>query len=432
MARLPINRRQFIKGSLLSTTAGALALSRDPGVALAAEVADTSTAGPALPQGKIKNLPVSRLLLGGNLLTHYTHSRDLRYVYSLAARYNTEAKILETLSLAEQHGVDTLVIHTVPETMRILQKHRKEQGGKIKWIVCPTAAVEGDLSAYRKAVDDLVRDGAEAIYLWGVRSDALVQQGKLDLIAKAVEMVKAHGLPSGVGAHDLSVIKECEKQQIEADFYIKTFHHHTLPTGPEAGGAERAYNEVPGYWCKHPEETIEVMRDVKKPWIAFKVMAAGAIPPQNAFRYAFRTARTCPGGHVRFRDCRGCRDCQGRPEDRRAEAALAELSDPPLFRCQVDAAGLRHAVGDDQPGQVHPPPASVQDNAVRRSHDPVRLGQNAIGVEHQFHVPIPAAGGADLEDGGFEAAGVGHGAIEEPATLLDLPLAGELADQAQG
>jgi hypothetical protein len=29
------------------------------------------------------------------------------------------------------------------------------------------------------------------------------------------------------------------------------------------------------------------MKDVEKPWIAFKVMAAGAIPPANAFRYAF-------------------------------------------------------------------------------------------------------------------------------------------------
>ncbi len=29
------------------------------------------------------------------------------------------------------------------------------------------------------------------------------------------------------------------------------------------------------------------MKTVEKPWIAFKVMAAGAIPPKNAFHYAF-------------------------------------------------------------------------------------------------------------------------------------------------
>ena len=29
------------------------------------------------------------------------------------------------------------------------------------------------------------------------------------------------------------------------------------------------------------------MKGVEKPWFAFKVMAAGAIPPNDAFRYAF-------------------------------------------------------------------------------------------------------------------------------------------------
>jgi hypothetical protein len=30
------------------------------------------------------------------------------------------------------------------------------------------------------------------------------------------------------------------------------------------------------------------MKTVNKPWIAFKTMAAGAIPPKNAFRFAFQ------------------------------------------------------------------------------------------------------------------------------------------------
>ena len=41
-------------------------------------------------------------------------------------------------------------------------------------------------------------------------------------------------------------------------------------------------------WCLNPEETIEVMRQVKAPWIAYKVLAAGAIHPSQGFDYAFR------------------------------------------------------------------------------------------------------------------------------------------------
>jgi NAD(P)H-dependent flavin oxidoreductase YrpB (nitropropane dioxygenase family) len=40
-------------------------------------------------------------------------------------------------------------------------------------------------------------------------------------------------------------------------------------------------------WCTQPEKTIEFMKTVEKPWIAYKVLAAGAIHPRDGFKYAF-------------------------------------------------------------------------------------------------------------------------------------------------
>jgi hypothetical protein len=40
-------------------------------------------------------------------------------------------------------------------------------------------------------------------------------------------------------------------------------------------------------WCINPQETIEYMKTIKEPWIAFKVMAAGAIPPAEGFKFAY-------------------------------------------------------------------------------------------------------------------------------------------------
>lgn len=232
-------------------------------------------------------MEISRLLLGGNLLTHYTHSRDLRYVYNLAAHYNTDDKILETLAMAEANGINTVVMHNPPHPMSLLRRYRRERGGKIQWIICPTAPVEPDMTKYRRDVEELVKDGCEAIYLWGVHSDALVNADRIDLMAKAVEVPRAYGLLSGVGAHSLEVIKACEEHGVNADFYIKTFHHHNYPTGPKPEQLTAPYSEFPGYWCRNPEETAAYMKQVKKPWIAFKTMAAGAIPPADAFNYAF-------------------------------------------------------------------------------------------------------------------------------------------------
>jgi hypothetical protein len=280
------NRRTFLKGSVLAPAA--IALSSGAGETAAGNAANKPvTADNTLPRGKIGHLSVSRVLLGGNLLTHYTHSRDLQYVYNLTAHYNTEAKIIETMRLAEQHGINALSVHTVPRVLDILKKYRYELGGQIQWIICPTAPVEPGLAAYTDQVDELIHGGVDAIYLWGVHADKLVAEGKLDLVANAVEVVKERGMLSGVGAHDMKVVVECEKNKVDADFYIKTLHHHNYPSAPKPHELKGPYNEVPGYWCRDPKELIEFMEGVEKPWIAFKIMAAGAIPPKDAFGYAF-------------------------------------------------------------------------------------------------------------------------------------------------
>lgn len=246
-----------------------------------------------LPTGKIGDLQVSRLLLGGNLLTHYTHSRDLKYVYSLAKHYNTDEKILETLALAEEHGVNTVVVHNVRATLALLQEHRR-RGGKLQWITCTFHALAGgDLARFNREIEELVDAGTDAVYVSGVEADVLCGFGndisaansaertaepRLELLGRAVDMAKAHGLPTGLGAHRLGPIADCEQAGINVDFYLKTLHHHDYPT------AKLQYDSS---FCPQPEDVIQFMQTVSKPWIAFKVMAAGAIPPKDAFEYAF-------------------------------------------------------------------------------------------------------------------------------------------------
>ena len=78
-----MNRRTFVQHSVLASAGAALAMGgvAQPTAARAADPAPppaTPTTTAEMPRGKIKDLEISRLLLGGNLLTHFTHSRDLR------------------------------------------------------------------------------------------------------------------------------------------------------------------------------------------------------------------------------------------------------------------------------------------------------------------------------------------------------------------
>ena len=92
----------------------------------------------------------------------------------------------------------------------------------------------------------------------------------------------------------MQVPKFCEKEQVPCDFYVKTLHSDNYPSAtPKALRKDFMWqNNDPVFydnmWCIDPEETIAFMKSVTKPWIAFKVLAAGAIYPRDAFPYAFK------------------------------------------------------------------------------------------------------------------------------------------------
>jgi hypothetical protein len=140
-----------------------------------------------------------------------------------------------------------------------------------------------------------VDSGAIALYVWGVSSDPLIRDGQVSVLARAVEMAKKHGLPVGVGCHSLQVPIACEKHGVPCDFYVKTLHTDDyFSATPKALRKEfiwldggKGWND--NMWCINPEETVAFMKTVAKPWIAFKVLAAGAIPPAQAFPYAFKS-----------------------------------------------------------------------------------------------------------------------------------------------
>jgi len=71
-----------------------------------------------------------------------------------------------------------------------------------------------------------------------------------------------------------------EKAGLQPDFYMKTLH-----SGNYWSAHRQPEND--NIWSTTPEKTIEFMKKVGKPWIAFKVLAAGAIHPRDGFKYAF-------------------------------------------------------------------------------------------------------------------------------------------------
>jgi len=271
-----LNRRQFLKKSLITSTAVTSALSFEEKALLAAAknpiapLPKVSIKG--LPAGKIGKVKISRLICGGNLINGYAHSRDLIYVSSLLKHYFTDEKIIETYQLSEENGINTCIANVrggqgdnlTENTVRILNKYWKERGGQIQWIAQTNPRVNDLTSSIKEAGDN----GAVGAFIQGGVGDSFVKNGRIDLLGKAIEFIKQNGLIAGVGGHDVEVPIRCEKEGIEPDFYFKTLN---------------AVN----YNSATPQRTIEFMEKVKKPWIAYKVLGAGVTHPREGFRYAF-------------------------------------------------------------------------------------------------------------------------------------------------
>jgi len=268
------NRRQFIKRSLVSTTAGPLA---------SAEV--SAGAATDFPTGRIGNLKISRLIIGSNQFSGWSHSRDLPYLRDLFLAYGSEARIMDTLELCEEMGINTMLCGASQH----LNKYWKERGGKIQWIAQLHPKTTDLTTNIKRAIDN----GAAAAYVQGGVGDSFVKGGRVDLLGKAVDFIKQNGIPAGIGGHSVEVPIAVEKAGIKPDFYMKTLHHgnYWSATPKEQrvdfnvdSGSLLDHDNI---WSITPEKTIEFMKTVSKPWIAFKVLAAGAIHPREGFKYAF-------------------------------------------------------------------------------------------------------------------------------------------------
>lgn len=299
-------RREILKGLITLPFFGGVAIAAtmrengvDPdartGATMALQKFDLKDLKGELPKGKIGNVELSRMILGCNLIGGYAHARDLLYANNLFLHYNTEKKILETYSLAEQAGVTTtnMLVNFAP----LFKRYCDLTGSEMKTIyqihIKPDA--EDPLQEMKKARDF----GASIMYIQGESCDKLVKMGRFDIINKFLEEVRAMGIPAGLGAHAIEGFILLKEKGIKPDFYFKTMHHDNYWSAhprenrtPFQVGAQRSqdHNQFhDNMFDLFPEKTVEFFSDVDVPVVGFKVLAAGAIKPEDGFRYAFES-----------------------------------------------------------------------------------------------------------------------------------------------
>jgi hypothetical protein len=264
-----MNRRRLLKSSLGISGAVLAGLSYEDR-ALMAQLVDRSEYGKVkepvkgLQRGKLGPHTISRLIIGGNLISGSAHAGELLYQSAFMTHYFTTEKILETWTLAEQNGINTTLMRADPHIIEHYRKFTRERGGKLQWIA-QSAPEQGDPVENAKRARD---NGAIAVYLHGGVSDNFVKQGKVEEIGRVIAGIRGAGLTAGIGAHLLATVQACEQAKLDPDFYMFTV------------------NRV-NYYASPAGEVEDFMKTLQKPWIGFKVLGAGRDKPPEGFLHAF-------------------------------------------------------------------------------------------------------------------------------------------------
>jgi hypothetical protein len=317
MSKERMNRRSFFKkASAISATAAAMSFEERALLAYQQQqqgrgpqqgegqfgrrprpLVTTVSPGP-MPMGKLGDLKISRLIAGHNLVGFQAHSRDLIYVSQLLRAYFTDDKILETWQKSEEMGINASFLRVENHMLQVAKRYKEERKGKLQWIA-QIVINEKDQSHDIDTVMEVV--GASAAYIRGLEGDRFFKANRPDIIAKAIENIRKYKIPVALAAHDLDTLIWSEKQKFDVDFYVKTFNSaqywsagkplehnpNWKPTDQQLVESEFAGATHDNIWETTPHATAEFFATNKKPFVAYKVLAAGAIWPSEGFKYAF-------------------------------------------------------------------------------------------------------------------------------------------------
>ena len=283
------NRRDFLRGAA-SVAAGA--------VAARAASAESASLLPTVALGRSR---VTRLIAGGNPLYGYSHFNEQYSRHML--EWFTDERVVQFLRDCEQAGINTFQTNYHERVPRQFPKLR-EAGCNIQWICLaapwdvnpgapstPQAILDGML----KCADTVARLKPIGIAHHGWATDVLWREGKLDLVRTFVDKVHDLGIPAGISTHNPVILEALEAKGWPNDFFMASFHY--LSRKPEEWKTELGSSPVgETYLAEDPVRMCKVVRQVSKPCLVYKLLAAGrrcGSPEEvrQAFEFAYQNIK---------------------------------------------------------------------------------------------------------------------------------------------
>jgi hypothetical protein len=246
-----------------------------------------------MPTIQLGNCTVSRLIIGGNQMAGYSHVTAL--MTQQMVEWYTPERTVEVLKRCLAAGINTWQISIGKITTDSLELLRKG-GDDIQWICLTDTGGLPDTDKVKELIQQLK---PIAIVHHGGTSDGLWREGKINVARDFIKRVKDNGVLGGLSAHNPDVIKNAEDSGWELDLYMTCFHRQTR-TYDEL---KKLLGQVPlgeVYLPDDPAAMCSVVRQVKRPCLGFKILAAGRRcenpgDVREAFKFALTNIKPIDG-----------------------------------------------------------------------------------------------------------------------------------------
>jgi hypothetical protein len=250
-----------------------------------------------LPTIPIGGHQVSRLIVGGNPFSGNSHISD--NLDGEMRDYFTMANIKKALLRAEESGYTAFQARGDEFILRLVNEYRND-GGKLDFI----AQTVSELADIKAGIRMICAYKPLAVYHHGTRTDNLWHEGRLDEVRDTVKFIRDQGVLTGVASHVPEIIQTIEDEDWDVDFYLASFYN--LGRDPRESFFVSGARVAELFDDSDRDKMTEVIRQVAKPCLAIKVLAAGrkggwADSPESlreSFDYLFRNVKPGDGAIV--------------------------------------------------------------------------------------------------------------------------------------
>lgn len=275
----PTTRRQFLQQAA-SLAVGANALTQLGEAASAA----TSSSAPLLPTIQLGPHAVTRLIIGGNPI--YGHSHFNKILSRYQTEWHTPERVVELLKHCEGKGINTWQNSYTERTLADLDRYRAA-GGKMHWLCL--GKPDWDDNPHR--IDEVAKRKPIGIAPHGALAERLHRQNKLPVLTDLLKRIRDQGVRVGLSAHNPGLIELAEQKGWDVDYYMCCLYYLTRPADETRTllGGELPLGEI--YLPSDPPRMFKVIRSVRKPCLAYKILAAGRkIESPAQVRQSFESA----------------------------------------------------------------------------------------------------------------------------------------------